>query len=99
VPFPSIETIRSIDEPERNHLQALDEAIIQALSASSAAASRKNLDQELIAKATVTLLLTATARHAVDVSKRFKISAKPLNFGSLAEQALHWAQQRLAMPH
>jgi hypothetical protein len=95
VPFTPFENLQNIDKPERDHLQALDAAISQALSASAAAASRKNLDQELIAKATVTLLMTVSARKAVDVSKTFKEPVRIVKFASLAKDALLWAQRRL----
>jgi hypothetical protein len=84
-----------MEKPERDHLQALEAAISQTLSASAAAASQKSLDQELIAKATVTLLMTVSARQAVDVSKNFKEPVRTVKFASLARDALLWAQRRL----
>ena len=81
---------------ERDHLEALDEAISLVLSHGLAVASSEGLSQDTFATASVTVLLTAAARQAIDASQRLRSTLGPDAFRSLAEEALRWSQLRLA---
>jgi len=98
-PFPSVQALQSIQGPIRDRLHGLDRAIAQMLTANSAAARFQGLNEELLATATITLLLTVAARHRVDVAKRFEDPATPETFGALAQDALRWAMERLSSSH
>ena len=94
--FLSVHNLQSLEGPEREHLEALDETISALLSRSLAVASAAGLNQDHFLKATVTVLLTAAARQALEASERHQETLNRDAFRCLSEEVLRWSQLRLA---
>lgn len=78
----------------RNHLQSIEDALRDVLLANMMTATANQLDTDLIAKATITLLLTLAARESLQIFEANAVKADPEKFGNLAKEALEWAVMR-----
>jgi hypothetical protein len=90
----SIEEVLRLKSPERPHIRKVDDALRDVLMWNLMTASMSKLDEELIARATVTLVLAGAAREALAVCDRLE---KPFNvnaFAKLARDVASWAQSR-----
>lgn len=89
--FPSIDDVSRIETPEREHLRGADEALRDVVLASAITAAANDLDETLIAEATVTMLLTLAAR---EFTKTRGGGARHDDFARLCHGALEWALRR-----
>jgi hypothetical protein len=90
----TIEELLRLKSPERAHIRKVDDALRDVFTWNLMTATMSKLDEELIARATVTLVLASAAREALAVCNR---SEKPFNvnaFARLARDVANWAQSR-----
>jgi hypothetical protein len=90
----SISELTGLTGDEREHLQAMEDSLHDVIHAQALAAAANKLDSSLLAKATITLLLTLAAREALHCSQS---TGKPIDsnaFAKVATEAVHWAIAR-----
>ena len=86
-----LDELKSLTGDERDHLRQLEEALLDAMLASQVTVQTNGLDAERMARATTTILMAITARHARDA---IEPEATSDEFGALASAVLGWAVDR-----
>jgi len=90
----SIEQVLRLKNPERSHLRKVDEALHELLVRNLMTASLNKLDEDLVARATMTLVLANAAREALAVCEREKKPFSIRAFTKLAREVASWAMTR-----
>lgn len=94
MPFAHISDLQSINGPEREHLQYVDDALTSLVRKNASLARDGALNLDVISNATVTLLLTVAAREALVVAEQSGQHVESADFERLAKEALSWAISR-----
>jgi K+-transporting ATPase c subunit len=90
----SISELTGLTGDERAHLQAMEDAFQDVILAHAVTVSGTGLDAQLLARATVTLLLTLTARQAHQIAESCEEEVDSAAFAVLADGAFQWAISR-----
>ena len=93
MPLINVRDLISIKGSAREHMQSLEDALRDVLLAKGLDASSLP-EADLIARATITLLLTLAAREAMKAFDANRAEADLAGFGKLAADALAWAVHR-----
>lgn len=96
MPFAFISDLQSMQGPERDHLQHIDDALTNVVRKNTLLARDSALNLDLISNATVALLLTVAAREALVVAEQAGQRVDGAAFERLAKDALNWAMSRNA---
>jgi hypothetical protein len=99
MPLLGVHAVLALQNPERKYLQKVDEAIHDALFASTMAASANKLDADLVGKATATLLLVAAVREAKLSCERANTTFDFREFCDLAAETAAWMLTRSRASH
>jgi|HubBroStandDraft_1064217.scaffolds.fasta_scaffold858015_2 hypothetical protein len=91
--FPRMNEIEGLPAPERIYLANLEQALSGFVSRIPSTLPDDIVDEELIARATVTIFLAIAARCAIDAGIKQNISVTQREFGLLAREALHAARK------
>lgn len=91
----SISELTALTGETREHLQAAEDAFQDVILANTVTASGKGLDIELLARATVTLILTVAARQAQQNAESSGQKIDPCAFAELADSAFKWGICRI----
>ena len=84
----------AVVEPERGRLVEVDDAICSLVSAVEEAARQDGLDQPLLSRALVDVMIAAAARQALAAYPSFPRQELAEAFEGLAAEAFEWAQRR-----
>ncbi len=84
----------AVVEPERGRLVEVDNAICDLVSAVEEAARRDGLDQPLLSRALVDVMIAAAARQALAAYPSVPRQELAEAFEGLAAEAFEWAQRR-----
>jgi hypothetical protein len=90
----SIEQVLRLKNPERSHIRKVDEALHELLVRNLMTASLNKLDEDLVAQATMTLVLANAAREAVAICERQNKPFSVRAFSKLAREVAGWAVAR-----
>jgi hypothetical protein len=90
----SIEQVLRLKNPERAHVRKVDEALHELLTRNLTTASLNKLDEDLIAQATMTLVLANAAREALALCERQKKPFSIRAFSKHAREVAGWAMTR-----
>ena len=88
----------AIPAPERDRHVEFDEAIRDVVSAVENAARRDGLDQRLVSRALVDVMIAAAARQAMTAYPSIPRVELADAFGALAAEAFEWTSRRGAAP-
>ncbi len=88
----------AVPAPERDSLVEADDAIRDLVSAVEEAVRRDGLDQRLVSRALVDLMIAAAARQALAAYPSVPRAELAESFGALAAEAFEWASRRGAAP-
>ena len=91
--FPRMNEIEGLPVPERIYLANLEQALSGFVSRIPSTLPDDIVDEELIARATVTIFLAIAARCAIDAGIKQNISVPQREFGLLAGEALQAARK------
>src|ERR1700678_2761208 len=92
--FPRMNEIEGLPAPERIYLANLEQALSGFVSRIPSTLPDDIVDEELIARATVTIFLAIAARCAIDAGKKQSLSITLGEFALVAKDSLHWARKR-----
>lgn len=84
----------ALGDDERDHLTRLEEAIQDALLASAVTAKANQLDVDLIARATLPLVLSVVAREYLTTCEQHESEPTLAEFRQLSEGAYLWSIKR-----
>jgi hypothetical protein len=90
----SIEEVLQLKDPERSHIREVDDALRELLMRNLMTASINKLNEDLVARATMTLVLANAAREALALCEGHE---KPFNiqmFSKLARDVAGWTLSR-----
>lgn len=94
MPFAFISDLQSMQGPERDHLQHIDDALTNVVRKNTLLARDGALNPDVISNATVALLLTVAAREALVIAEQAGQRVDGAAFERLAKEALSWAISR-----
>lgn len=83
-----------LDGDLQQHLTQLEDAVQDALLASAVAAKVNQLDVDLIAKATLPLVISVLAREYLELCEQAECEPEQAEFTQLADAAYTWASSR-----
>jgi hypothetical protein len=98
MPILTLAETLAIAAPERARLAEVDDAIRNLVSAVEEAARRDGLDERLVSRALVDVLIAAAARQALTAHPSIPSDELADAFGDLAAEAFEWASRRSAPP-
>jgi hypothetical protein len=88
----------AIAAPERDRLVEADDAICDVVSAVEEIARRDGLDERLVSRALVDVMIAAAARKALTAYPSIPRDALADAFGALAAEAFEYASRRVVAP-
>jgi hypothetical protein len=98
MPLLTLAETLAIATPERGRLVEVDDAIRNLVSAVEEAAGRDGLDQRLLSRALVDVMIAAAARQALAAYPSVPRDDLADAFDGLAAEAFEWAARRGVAP-